>query len=73
VRRAKNETIFRKANESIRGVVAGAPSALPLVPFICDVFVGDPLFWRGDRRGFMDSLDAAVRGLAAEGHFPPWE
>ena len=43
-----------------------------LVPFFCDVFVGVPLSWRGDRAAFMHELDDGMQGLAAEGHFPPW-
>jgi 1-acyl-sn-glycerol-3-phosphate acyltransferase len=56
----------------------GLGKALPrgeglLVPFICDVFVGEPLRWPGDRRAFMAALEEAIRGLAAEGRLPPWE
>lgn len=56
----------------------GAGKSLPrgealLVPFICDVFVGESLVWAGDRRAFMTGLDGAIRALAAEGGFPPWE
>ncbi len=56
----------------------GLGKALPrgeaiLVPFFCDVFVGEALFWSGDRRGFMARLTAAMDALAAEGRFPPWE
>ena len=43
-----------------------------LVPFFCDVFVGVPLSWQGDRAAFMHELDDGMQGLAAEGHFPPW-
>ena len=43
-----------------------------LVPFFCDVFVGDALKWNGDRKVFMDELEHAVKSLAAEGHFPTW-
>lgn len=56
----------------------GLGKALPkgeaiLVPFFCDVFVGEPLLWSGDRRVFMRQLDESMRGLAAEGSFPSWE
>ena len=44
-----------------------------LVPFICDVFIGETLQWAGDRRAFMARLDGAVRALAEEGGLPPWE
>lgn len=43
------------------------------VPFFCDVFIGKPLAWTGERKSFMETLDAAMRALAAEGNFPPWE
>ena len=56
----------------------GLGKALPkgeavLVPFFCDVFVGEALRWTGDRRSFLAALNAAMEGLAAEGQFPPWE
>jgi len=56
----------------------GLGKALPrgealLVPFFCDVFVGEPLHGRGDRRQFMTDLTARMEELAAEGSFPEWE
>lgn len=56
----------------------GLGKALPrgtflLVPFFCDVFVGEPMFWTGDRRAFIAELEDRTRGLAAEGRFPAWE
>lgn len=56
----------------------GLGKALPrgealLVPFFCDVFVGESVPWGGDRAGYMQQLEAAMRGLAAEGAFPSWE
>lgn len=55
----------------------GLGKALPkgtwvLVPFICDMFVGDPVPWPGDSRTFMADLRRAIDGLAAQGQFPPW-
>ncbi len=47
-------------------------AALP-VPFFCDVFVGEPLFWNGDREELLADLARRLSELAAEGHFPPWE
>ena len=44
-----------------------------LVPFFCDVFVGEPLAASKDRAAFMAALDAAMHDLAAEGSFPVWE
>jgi 1-acyl-sn-glycerol-3-phosphate acyltransferase len=43
-----------------------------LVPFFCDLFVGEPLHWSGDKSSFMDALSARFAALAAEGNFPPW-
>ncbi len=56
----------------------GLGKALPkgealLVPFFCDVFVGEALHWTGARESFMAALDEHMSALAAEGHFPPWE
>jgi 1-acyl-sn-glycerol-3-phosphate acyltransferase len=44
-----------------------------LVPFICDIFVGDPLAWHGDKDAYMKELDKTMRQLAEEGHFPTWQ
>jgi 1-acyl-sn-glycerol-3-phosphate acyltransferase len=57
--------------------VHGAGKALPrgesiLVPFFCDIFVGTPLFWCGDRSEFMERLEHRFHELAAEGEFPQW-
>jgi 1-acyl-sn-glycerol-3-phosphate acyltransferase len=56
----------------------GLGKALPkgetlLVPFFCDVFIGEPMTWTGDRPGFMAELARRLNALAAEGKFPPWE
>jgi 1-acyl-sn-glycerol-3-phosphate acyltransferase len=55
----------------------GLGKALPrgeavLVPFFCDVFVGDPFVWNGDRQAFMRELTTRMTELAKEGHFPEW-
>jgi len=56
----------------------GLGKALPrgealLVPFFCDVFVGEPLRWTGDKAGFIDELHRRMNDLAAEGHFADWK
>jgi 1-acyl-sn-glycerol-3-phosphate acyltransferase len=56
----------------------GLGKALPkgdalFVPFFCDVFVGEPMQWTGDRQSFMTSLEAAITSLATEGYRPAWE
>lgn len=56
----------------------GLGKALPkgeavLVPFFCDVFIGEVLRWTGDRQAFMSNLEASMKALAEEGYFPPWE
>lgn len=55
----------------------GLGKALPkgealLVPFFCDVFVGEPSCWQGDKQAFMGELDARMHALADEGKFAPW-
>lgn len=56
----------------------GLGKALPrgaflLVPFFCDVFVGESLEWQGDRQSFMADLERRTRNLAAEHQFPAWD
>jgi len=56
----------------------GLGKALPkgealLVPFFCDIFVGERLVWTGDRRSYMRALDQRMTQLADEGDFPAWE
>lgn len=56
----------------------GLGKALPkgeaiLVPFFCDVFVGEPIPWSGDRTRFMTTLERGINALAEEGYRPAWE
>ncbi len=56
----------------------GLGKALPkgealLVPFFCDVFVGEPFSWTGTKEGFMAELGERMARLAEEGKFPAWE
>lgn len=56
----------------------GLGKALPrgeaiLVPFFCDIFVGETLPWNGSRESFMMRLNEAMRGLSHEGKFASWD
>ncbi|MCU7890384.1 MAG: 1-acyl-sn-glycerol-3-phosphate acyltransferase [Candidatus Thiodiazotropha sp. (ex Ustalcina ferruginea)] len=56
----------------------GLGMALPkgdfvLVPFFCDVFVGEALHWQGDRKAFMNGVTECMTALSGEGRFPAWE
>jgi 1-acyl-sn-glycerol-3-phosphate acyltransferase len=56
----------------------GLGKALPkdsyiLVPFNCDVVVGEAFFWADDMEAFMTSLQARMTGLASQIHMAPWE
>lgn len=56
----------------------GLGKALPrgegiLVPFFCDVFVGEKLAWTGNRDSFMQNLDQRMAELAAEFKPPAWD
>lgn len=56
----------------------GLGKALPkgeaiLVPFFCDVFIGEPIRWSADRISFMTSLEQEIKTLSAEGYRPAWE
>lgn len=44
-----------------------------IVPFFCDVFIGEFLFWTGDRKEYLNCLTERINDLAAEGNFPAWE
>ena len=47
-------------------------AALP-VPFFCDVFVGEPVPWNGDRKGYVAELRDRLEALAAECQPAAWE
>ena len=56
----------------------GLGMALPkgealLVPFFCDVFVGNSIDWKGDREAFMSALADTMQQLVDEGNFSVWE
>ena len=56
----------------------GLGKALPkdsvlIVPFNCDVVVGEPFRWNGSIEAFMDTLQTAMTSLASEIHMVPWE
>lgn len=56
----------------------GLGKALPkgealLVPFFCDVFVGEPMHWTGSRESCMNELEGRMQALASGGRFPAWE
>lgn len=43
-----------------------------LVPFFCDVLIGEKLFWTGASDSFMDQLETSMVTLASTGGFPNW-
>ncbi len=56
----------------------GLGKALPrgegiLVPFFCDVFVGESIPSTGNRDAFMALLKERMTSLASEGNFPTWD
>lgn len=58
--------------------IHGLGKALPkgdfvLVPFFCDVFIGQPFYWQKDRRAFMNELQKKMELLASEGDFTAWD
>jgi 1-acyl-sn-glycerol-3-phosphate acyltransferase len=44
-----------------------------LVPFVCDLFIGEPLKWTGDRGSFMGELNNTMRSLADQAAVKTWE
>lgn len=58
--------------------IHGLGKALPkdsmlLVPFNCDVIVGEPLRWNGSTDAFMDLLQARMMELAGQLKLQPWD
>jgi 1-acyl-sn-glycerol-3-phosphate acyltransferase len=56
----------------------GLGMALPkgealLVPFFCDIFIGEGFAWTGDRKTFMQHVNHQMSQLASEGRFPSWD
>ncbi len=47
-------------------------AALP-VPFFCDVFIGEPVPWSGDRKAYVATLRERLQALAAEHRPAAWE
>ena len=43
------------------------------VPFFCDVFIGEPVYWQGSVDETMDAYRAAMEQLAAKCDAPAWE
>ena len=44
-----------------------------LIPFFCDVFVGEPMYWTGDKADFVSQLSCRIKALVEEGHFADWQ
>lgn len=44
-----------------------------LVPFFCDVFVGEANYYAGDKQEFMSTLESRMHTLADEAGFPAWD
>jgi 1-acyl-sn-glycerol-3-phosphate acyltransferase len=55
----------------------GLGKALPreaflLVPFNCEIVIGEAIFWSGDLDTFMESFQSRIAALAGEIHMAPW-
>ena len=58
----------------IRGLGKVLPKdALILVPFNCDVVIGEQLPWTGSTPDFMAGLEGRMQDLSAQIHVAPWE
>lgn len=56
----------------------GLGRALPkgegvLVPFFCDVFIGEAMSWPGERAQFMTKLEDRMQELSSQAHVPTWQ
>ncbi len=55
----------------------GLGKALPrgeglLIPFFCDVFIGEPIYWSGDKMAYVEQLNSRLQALADKGRFAEW-
>ncbi len=58
--------------------IHGLGKALPkgdfvLVPFFCDIFIGNAFYLQSDKQEFMNSLSNQFEALSNEKKFAPWE
>jgi 1-acyl-sn-glycerol-3-phosphate acyltransferase len=44
-----------------------------LVPFFCDIFIAEKIYWTGSKQKFMDLLNQSIKDLASEVNFSSWE
>lgn len=56
----------------------GLGKALPkgealLVPFFCDIVIGEKITWTGNKKSFMDLLNQRMQDLSSEIKVPSWE
>jgi len=56
----------------------GLGKALPkndwvLVPFFCDIFIGEKLPWTGDKKIFIAQIEERMNSLSEEGQFSVWD
>lgn len=56
----------------------GLGKALPkgehvLVPFFCDIFIGNPIYWQHSKETLMTTLKERFSQLALEGNFQVWQ
>ena len=46
---------------------------LILVPFYCDILIGEPMWWTGRKQTLMQRLNQQMLELASQGNFPVWD
>ncbi len=44
-----------------------------LVPFFCDIFIGDKILWTGNKNSFMELLEQKMSDLSNSANFLPWD
>lgn len=44
-----------------------------LIPFFCDIFIGQEIYWHTDATDYMNRLEESMHNLAQKNHFPLWE
>jgi len=74
IRLAKNQPSVPIVPVFMHGLGKSLPKGEGLlVPFFCDVFVGEVIRWAGDRKEFMVNLKASFEALSTEEKFSEWE